>query len=502
MRLVDVAQGEKGYLFHMREYNDSGTWKNFHFTNSDTNSCNYDGTNYALFLERTHDPVNENKIWVARNLAPGEWASATQTSVYHADDVLWDNDLTLSNPIPIGTRDYLITGMTIYNNRLWVGKEDSVWYIDFDGSYNRAYPLDVGLDAISSPNNCKAMAAQDLYLYFNFSHSVERMYGGTLDDVGPWRGAGLIERASGDIVHLEPSLGWIFGALDGGSQKQSALMAYQFGWHNLFRAPSIQMGEFKPQSDNPRIRSVHWQSISGQDALHRLWFEMGGYLMFMEMPSASLNPAQDSNMYLAPESYVVQSHMDAGYAELEKHFEKARHVSYKDGGQLYLDWDADPNPFSFSWTNATQTDSAPSYEYDISESGTSSRKRGIMLRTRISTNTISDSTSNNVLAIIADTFARTPVKMQWTFPVRLQRGGETLDDMPDHDPETLYNALFLLSTRAEECTLKSVVPWMDNDPNTSTNYTVVVEPMPMKYDFWDEKNNWVDGTVIIKIAQT
>jgi hypothetical protein len=498
-----IAQGEKGYLFKVREYNDSGTWKNFHYTNSDANSCEYDGTNYALFLEKTYDPVNENKIWVARNLAPGEWASATQTSVYSADDVLWPNDLALSNPIPIGTRDYLITGMTKYNNRLWVGKEDSVWYVDFDGTYNRAYPLDVGLDAISSPNNCKAMAAQDLYLYFNFSHSVERMYGGTLDDVGPWRGAGLIERATGDIVHLEPSLGWIFGALDGESNKQSSLLAYQFGWHTLFRAPTVVLdANFGGRNANPRIRSCHWQSISGEDSLHRLWFEMGGYIMFMDMPSASLNPAQDSNMYFAPESYVVQSHQDAGYAELEKYYGKGRIVCNATDGTIAMDYDVNPDLYNLSWAKATASaaNADPSHEYSFgaTEGSGQSRKRNAMVRTRISTSTINDSSKNNILAVVLDAFARKPVKYNWEMRIKLKDNAKTLTGAEDHTNDALMDQLRTWSGQAQALTMRSADFHADN---SGAGRTVVVEPPGPFREAWNKAKQKLFGYATVTLRE-
>jgi hypothetical protein len=490
-----IAQGESGPLIRVREYNNSGTWTNFHYTNADANSAVPDGSNYALFMEKTYDPVHENRIWTSRNVAPGEWASATQTSVYHANDVLWGTDLTLSSPIPIGTRDFLITGMTIYNNRLWIGKEDSIWYVDWDGSYNRAYPLDVGLDAVSSPANCLAMTAQDLYLYFGWSHSVERMYGGTLDDVGPWRGAGLIERATGDMAHLEPSIGWIFGAVDGGASKQSSLLVYQFGWHNLFRAPAfINSSDFDGRNSNPRIRSVHWQSISGEDALHRLWFEMGGHIMFMDMPSSSLNPAQDSNMYFAPESYVVQSHMDAGYAELEKYYGKGRHVCNDEDGQLYMDYDVNPDTYNLSWANATQSGSEPSFEYDLSQS----RQRNAMIRTRISTENLTNTTTNknNILAVILDAFARKPVKYNWDLRIRLEDNAKTLRGDEDHVADTLLDQLVTWSSQAQAITMRSSDTFADD---SGTGRTVVVEPPNPFRNAWNKLTQKLFGYATVTL---
>jgi hypothetical protein len=183
--------------------------------------------------------------------------------------------------------------------------------------------------------------------------------------------------------------------------------------------------------------------------------------------------------------------MDAGYAELEKHFEKVKHVSNSVSGTLYMDYDTNPDPFSFSWTNVTQTDNAPSYEYDISDS----RKRNIMLRTRISTSDISDPTKNNLNAVVLDAFSRTPVKYNWVFPVRLKKYSKTLLGELDHDPETLFNQLNTWAGQAQELTLASVLPWMDAK-------TVVIEPLPMRYDVWTEDDAFVSGSVQVTLRET
>ncbi|MHA2069797.1 MAG: choice-of-anchor R domain-containing protein, partial [Candidatus Thorarchaeota archaeon] len=391
--ILYCAMGEEDELHRFREYNDNaspGVWTTFWGANSGTGTFG-----------------NENYIWRARNENPAEWTGLDQTSVSKAEDVNWGTDLTFGSGIPVGTRDHLITGLVQYNGKLWVGKEDGLWFIDFDGSYDRAYPLQIGLEAMSEPENCRTMFAKDLFLLFNWSNSLERLYGSTVDDIGPWRGAGMVERARGPIVDGIPVIGWMFVAVDGGPDGQSSILGYNGrGWHTLFRGPSRVLSAFSGDNDNPRIRSLHWQSIPGKDATNILWWEFGGQIMFMRFPRASLNPSQDSNMDFAPESYVVQSEMDAGYAELEKYFGKGRQVCNNTSGTLYMDYDTNANPFAFSWTNAGSSTSSndPSHEHAIGDS----RKRNIFVRTRISTANVAGTTPtrNNILqAIILDAFA-------------------------------------------------------------------------------------------------
>ncbi|WP_289460285.1 hypothetical protein, partial [Klebsiella pneumoniae] len=76
--------------------------------------------------------------------------------------------------------DYAITGLIPYNDELWVRKADSLWRVKND----RPAKLDIGLDGMAALTNGLAACTQNLYLFFSFAHSVERMYGGTVDDMG------------------------------------------------------------------------------------------------------------------------------------------------------------------------------------------------------------------------------------------------------------------------------------------------------------------------------
>ena len=475
--IIYVCQGEKDNIHRMREWNDDGTWKTFWAGNSatavyGTDICADDATNKALFLEKAYDPVNEWFVWYARNVNAGEWDDTSQTSVRKADDVTWGTDLdfTAHNVVPIGTRDFLITNITVYNNKLWVFKEDSLWFVDYDGSYDRAYPIDIGLDAIASPDNGRAIARQDLFLFFNWAFSVERLYGSTLDDIGPWTGQGMPSGASGTVVDLVPAIGWLFAAYDGNTHNQSSLLAYQNGWHTLFRAPSYVKEGFSGDKSNPRIRSVYWQSIYGEDATNFLWFECGGDIMFMEMPLASLNPTLDTNVMYAPESYVVHSRMDTGYAELEKYWDKARVVSPAVDGTIYIDYETNPELGSNSFTNAGSGTSGPSISADITED----RKRDIMVRTRISASDISDTSDNVIEAVVVDGVARVIPKRQWTVKIPVSDAVmKTLDDQVDYDAYTRYTQAWTWAGQAQSLTFRSRDKFFDAN---GSGRTVFIEP--------------------------
>lgn len=489
--ILYLAQGEKDYILRVREYNNSGTWTPFWTTSAAAATCAYDGTNYALFLDKTYDPVHENFIWRTRNENPAEFDSVdNQTSASKADDVAWGVDLTFGDPIPVGTVDYLINGTAIYNNKLWIGKEDSLWYLDWDGSRDRAYPIQVGLDAITSPENCKAMVAQNLYLFFNWAQSIERYYGGTMDDVGPWKGQGLIKRAQGHIADLQAAIGWMFGCVDGGDDRQSSITAMTHGWHTLFRAPSITQDDFDGDQKNPRIRSMQWQSIHGKDATNYLWFEMGGDIMFMPMPRNSLNPALDDDMMFVPESYIVQSRMDAMFPEQEKYFDKIRISSPAVTGTVYADYAVDPGIDDPAFTNAGSGTAGPSMESDIQES----RVRRIMNRIRISPSDLSDTTQNTIEASVIDGVARMPVKEQWDLKIRVKDKAKTLTALPDHDPDTLVTQLKTWSKQAKVLTMSSVLTQMHGK-------RIFIEPPSALRDFWNRVTTFWGGTITITVRE-
>src|SRR3990170_2741647 len=283
-----LAQGNAINIRRHREYNSSGTW-----TISDYAD---DGTNKADFLETFYDPVAGPVMWTASNSD-----GSGNVSIARANAQTWGTSLTLGTAIQIGTRDSKITGLAIYNDMLWVGKEESLWYVQNDVP-NR---LDLGLQAIRSPDNCKAIGAQNLFLYFNWAHSLERLYGGTTDDIGPWRDAGLPSSRQGVISALLPAIAWLFVGIDAGDTGRSSVLVYSGGWHEIFRAWETAR----------RIDNLYWQSVLG--TVNRMWVSVGGDLVWLPFPRVSLNPLRDGDMTFQHEGHIVSPWMDMGFPELD-----------------------------------------------------------------------------------------------------------------------------------------------------------------------------------------
>jgi len=100
-----------------------------------------------------------------------------------------------------------------------------------------------------------------------------------------------------------------------------------------------------------------------------------------------------------------------------------------------------------------------------------------------------------VQAHILDAFARTPVKYNWTFPVKLEKYSKTLSLERDHNIETLFTALKNWSEQAQELTLRSVFHWMDNK-------TCVIEPLPARYGKWDKNEGATEIILTVTLRET
>lgn len=486
--IIYLPQGQNYNILRLREFNDSATYKTFWGSNAasgnyGTNVSDNDGTNKADFMAVAYDPVNENIIWRGENNANPEWSGPNQTSVSRADDITWSGtDLSFGSVIPIGIPDTLITNLVIYNGKLWVMKEDSVWYVDNDGSYDRAYPIQVGLEAMISPFNGKATAVQDLYLYFNWSHSIERFYAGTMDDMGPWKGTGMLDRAKGYVHSIIPAIGWLFASVNGGSEsRQSSILMWNgAGWHCIFRG---QQGK--------QITNLYWQSVYGDnDAHHRLWFSYHGDIMYIPFPQNALNIIPEDEIYDTISSYVVLSEMDAGYAELEKYIKQVNVAHGSRGSRIDIDYAMDDtNPAEPTFTAGGAGSGAASSTISLAQS----RKKRAFIRVRMHTEN-ADERDAFVKAVVVDAVARMPVKYNWKIPVRLKDKSKNLIGELDHDPDTLYSQLKTWSSQAQALTLRSVLPGMDST-------TVFIEPPTLLRDFWNRLQSWWGGSATFTLRE-
>jgi len=431
--ILYIAQGDSQNILRYYAYNNAGTWTT---ANSD------DGTNKATYLHSFYDPVDDVQIWRAKN---------DTVAVSRADDVAWGSNLTFGTEVPVGNEEYEITGLHDHDGVLFVGKTNSLWHFP-DGAH--AYRLNVGLDAMVYPTNCSAMATQDLFLYFNWAHSIEQYFqDNSLIDMGPWRGTGMPDTRRGPVSALLPSIGWLIGAIDGGTSNYSSVFILQNHPHEIFRA----------WTTNRRIRSLSWQAIPFGPP--RLWIGCGTDLIYMDFPQDTINPIQDTSHNYVNEAHLITSFIDMESSGIPKLFKDLELITEDMDSDAYIavDYQYDKDIGSSTWISADAVYNSPHDYVAINES----QRRRIRLRLRLICN---DMDSPPILrATVLKAFARTPIKR--IFAMRVKAESLELDGRGNvsKDLKDFYNWLWSSSETTRLIRMRTSIPEIDD-------MWVVVEP--------------------------
>ena len=375
-----------GYVSSVAVYNDianlalGSSIKRIRYDTIAKDFDTYDDANAADFLCVFQNPAAGTQLWKAvRSTSKIDYAAA----------VAWDTSHSFSaSEVQVGDASSKITNLVIYNDALWIFKEDSLWfYADSAVGQYKA-----GLDAIPSQNNGHAVATQNLYLLFSWSYSIERIYSDTIDDIGPWSGDGLPEDRKGMVKSLFPAIGWLFCCVDAGTSGYSSILATaERSWNEFFVAPEAGLS----------IDSLFWEPI--EEGNPQLLFSMGGDICFIKFPKNDLNPSHDSTLEPCHEAVIILSPIDMGAAELDKSF-KEMNVTTENPDvdpEIYVDYQTDSDIGSNTWYTAGAVGPDFKAELKISEI------KRICLRLRIY------SSSGNIpktIATVLEGFTRTPSK--------------------------------------------------------------------------------------------
>ena len=416
-----------------------------------------DGTNKADLLHAFTDSTGDSVVWRALN-------STATVQVSSAAVVAWGTDLTFGTAITPGTTQYLITNLIDYNGVLYVLKEDSLWTI----VNNKPARVNVGLESSPHQYNGQAACVNGLFLYFNYMHSIERLYGSTLDDVGPWRGTGIPAGRNGVVSKLISAFAWVFAAIDGGTGGTSSVMMYDGrGWHEIFRA--FESGQ--------RIRDIWWQSCEG--GRPRLWIDSGNRIYFLEFPQDTLNPLNDTTFRYHHEAILVTGTYDFGSVALPKFFKELTTFANNldTGTYVAVDYQLDDDIGSSTWRHRGRILQSPEDTLPI---GIGNRRQ-IRLRLRLITEDADVPTE--VRGTSLEGYARTPVKYQYLLKVKERpkqlnrRGGR------DADPDVVYAWLRDAANGASKIRMRSRYASMDNRE-------VIVEPPALVRSAVGENNQW------------
>lgn len=430
--IVDIAVANNQAFFAVGATTNIGVMRwnsSVHEYDASTNAS----SNGADFLHLFYDPVDGAQLW--RGISSNVTVSRSTVPAF-GSTAAW------TTGVVIGDQNYPLTELADYNDQLYAFKEDSLWTVKND----RAAKLNVGLEAMPSSNNGACWVAQNFYLYFPWSHSVERLYSGTLDDIGPWKGEGLPDNRRGVVASLIPVIGWFFAGIDASTGISSVLAYNNMGWHELFRA----------WKSGKRVQSIYWQPCPGTNP--RLWISVGGDLVCMKFPKDTLNPLRDSTLPFQHEAHLITGTFDMGVSQLPKLFHEVFVMSRNlgTGKEIYVDYQLDDEIGGSSWIALGRILYSPSQSLLINEGD----KFKIRLRFRILSNT---ATSPPVIdATILKGVARTPAKRQWVLRAKSGTYQVTTQGLPDHSPDDFYLWLQDAATTTKPIHMRSIWKSMDD----------------------------------------
>ena len=389
--------------------------------NSSNEGQSVDTTSVADYVHNFYDPVDGPQLYRAVSSAARVYRAST---VAFATTQTWKP----STGVPVGEAGFPIVDMIDYDNQIYVRKADDLWAIKSD----RAAKINVGLGAVPSSGIYSPMYTKDLYLYLAWSYSLERLYGATLDDIGPWKGIGLPSSRVGVVSCLEGAIGWMFCGIDAGSTGVSSVLAWDGrGYHEVFRAPVAGW----------RVQNLKWWAPIGTRP--RLFISCGGMIFTVAFPFRSLNPELDRGGAIGSvpltyqhESVVETGSYDLGSGQLPKLFDvfQARSQNLNSSGvEVRLDYQVDNEIGGSTWIQLPDVwRQSPSDEAAIRQGD----KRAIRMRQRMITN--NSSTPVHLDATVLKAVARTPVKRRWTIKAKAGTFQVDLQGNADADPDVFY----------------------------------------------------------------
>lgn len=427
--IVYFACGDDQNILRYREYNNSGTW---------TKESADDGTNKAVLLME-----HKQKIFRA----------ASDNQVSYSDVKAWGTNLSFGTAIKVGTTDYPITALLVYDSDVWVGKEDSLWSIKAD------VPEEIPVDfsSLAGADNCRRMVKWNVYLFFPLGYGLERLYGLQVDDMGPNRDEGLPDGRQGPIADLLATPGILYAAIDAGDENTSSILAYnELGWHEFIRATS----------GDARIRALFQQVVPGGP--NRLWFSMGTDIAYVKMPSKGVNPLNDTAVEYASSGELRTSWVDLHLADIEKLFKDLKLVSENltTGITIEAFYQLDDAGDADAWTQINEYDTSP-----IEEAAIGAAVTGRRIRFKLAFVTNDSSITPNLIAWTLDSLARVVPKSRFEPLIRLEDDQELLNgDLDTNGRADIIGQLDTWAGSATPLTMTSCDP-------AYTYLTVLIEPL-------------------------
>ncbi len=370
---------------------------------------------YATFLITSYDRSDGAIMWRANN---------DTVSVSYAKTVAYATNLTWTSPvITCGDTTFPITGLNQQPGILHVFKQNGRGQVT-GGQYTT---LISNANKNPDPANGVASLVDENFLYYSWLHSVIRVYGASNDDIGQdYRSEGLPDGREGNFAWMDAYTFPLF-AVDADTGTSCVLGFDGLGWHEMLRGSEA----------NKRIRFICSQP--NPLARNRIWTDMGGELVFQDMPYKKASPRLDSGALFQHEGVIESGIIDMGAAsDLPKRIKSLTAVIKNlnaQGREVYLDYQTDDDCHSTSWVHATVFSESPESTGKLNLDNI----RRFCYRLRMVTNNAS--TPIDIEGVIPNGYARTPLKQMWSF--RIGEGGiyQGGAGTPSHDTSKLYRWL-------------------------------------------------------------
>lgn len=412
-----------------------------------------------------NDPVDGPQIWRAEN---------DNNYVSRSDVKAFNTDLSFGDDIELPEE---ILGLCDYNDQMWTRTDKNIFSIKND----RPSKLNTGISAIPDTRDYCPITAVDLFLYFGWSFSMERLYSGTLDDVGPWREAGLPDGRQGKVSFITRYLGYIFAGIDGGTGNTSSVLMYDgLGWHEFFTA----------WESGQRIQNGFIQAQNGTTSPARLWVNIGTDMIYFDLPDESLNPLRDSTVNYMHESVIISSTHDLNASAMKKLFKSIDVTAQNLGTSRYIgvDYQVDDDVGSDDWIELTNLSSSP-FSSAILNLG---NKHQMRYRLRLNTN--SSTEPIELKSVVLKGFVKTPVKRQWNMVAKISDIAHTRRGTKVDDPRDFYRWYLQVSENAQELLLRGPDELMDN-------IYVIAEQPSLFRQFNIAVLGWLGGKVPITLRE-
>jgi len=356
------------------------------------------GTNQNLYIAQGEAVnmvrLNSNLSSAADNSVPAKflqsfagllWRADNLNQLFYSADPHSDGSATWAAPTgmndgTIGDSSYLIRGMCVHDNALWVGKDDGIYRVyNSSTSASEIWTVEkvIDLNHMISEFNGQAMMSLGGNLYFTADRTLGKYDGATIQYIGPDRGANATENAMqlqsvydtalpsdinteassfnsgvvGTIRSMTNDGSNIYVAVDsggnaaGGSFAESRIMIWNgSGWHQLYSttqytthvgATTHEPGDYRTQfvSFIPRKGTSGWPNypriIIGNEAVTNAeedGVEKEDRIIQMYFPRWGHNLLDDlaadgSNILrFTTSGYLITSWFDGGLPDVEKTF--------------------------------------------------------------------------------------------------------------------------------------------------------------------------------------